>query len=501
MELQALLALIPEGGQYQLIKDALIRVAQTFPEQMPEITTARVQGWVNEVTQGGGRDAQQIRNDIFQYIVEPGVIQQKMGINAQQADDLINQRNNTQFALTPGVAQAGDVNANEGAVLTILHGRDQQWTFDPTTNKWYVSYGIPNSDRELLFEAEADQMDALFGVGGRPSNYQTANFRDLVKRQNVTFSGNVAEMEGEGWFEDEFEKVTALALDEGKLPSWMNNDPKALEALFVAQAEGKDDDWLLRQWSSLPSFQARFPGIDKIKQDGNMNLDEAVQGFLEYEAGLRQIALQYGKNAEEITPQVVSGLMTKGYTLKYTADVFTAHKRKQEFAPAMDAFNQILAAKGLDPLSASDQIAFMMGQAPQEVYDTYEASSYQEAANQAGLGGLFKANDAIAAALESPGMVSLEETTKGFQQASQLLLRLRQQVNTGAYGLTQDELIDMSLGLRPTSGRSIAEIGEAVDRAVQSARRFLDAPGGQPFRSFGAGGNPQASSLGRARPS
>lgn len=501
MELQALLALIPDSPQYKEVRDALTRVALTFPEQLPEIEAADVQRWVAEIDSGTGRNATDIRNDIFRYVVEPAVIQEKLGVDAAGAQALINQTGGTQFSNNPTIQKAGEPAANPGAALSILHGRDQQWYFDTSTNKWYVGYGIPNSDRELLFEADPDQMDALFGMGARPNNFQSVPFKDLVKRTNITFSGNVAEMEGEGWFEDEFAKVTALALDEGRLPSWMQNDPKALEALFIAQAEGKDDDWLLRQWSSLPSFQARFPGVEKLRADGNMNLDEAVGAFLEYESGLRQMALQYGQPVESITPQTVSGLMLQGYTLKQTADVFTAHKRLTEFAPAMEAFNQILAAKGMNPLSAQDQVAFMMGQAPQEIYDVYEASSYQEAANQAGLGGLFTAGQAIEAALESPGHVSLEQTTAGMQQAAKLLLRLRSEVDVGSYGLTADELIDLSLGLRPSSGRSHAEIESAIDTAVQGARRWIESSGGQPYRSFGSTGEPRATSLGRARPS
>src|SRR5690606_15946642 len=152
--------------------------------------------------------------------------------------------------------------------LTILTSNDMKWYFDKGSGRWYVSYGLPNGTKQLLFEADPDQMDALFGEGMRPSSYETVTTKALLARDSIVFAGNVAEMEGTGSFEAEFEKVIAIAKNNGQLPSWMQGDPKALDLIFIAQTENKSNDWLVNEFSKLDSFKARFPGIQKLQTSG-----------------------------------------------------------------------------------------------------------------------------------------------------------------------------------------------------------------------------------------
>lgn len=394
---------------------------------------------------------------------------------------------------TDGVG--GDPDAEDE--LTILKGKDMGWHFDRTSGKWYVSYGLPNSDRRLIFEASPDQMDMLFGEDNRPVNAEFVTFSELSQRDGVTFGGDIAEMEGTGTFEAEFEHVISLALDEGELPSWMEGNDAALDALFIAQTENKSNDWLMEQWAKLPDFKARFPNIDKMQKDGNLNLSEAVDNFLSYEASLKQTAAAFGDKPESITPDMVGGLIDGGYSVKAAQDVYRAYDRMEENSEAMEAFNQILEANGMDPISdLQSMFDFVQGKAPDEYYDLYEASSLQEAANKAGLGDVFEAEDAIDAALR--GEHTLDSAHKSMQQAAKLLLRLRHEVDVGKFDLETDELIDISLGQTPSSGRSQAEIQEAINRATLTARASLQGRS-KPFTGFSESGTPQKRSLSNLR--
>jgi hypothetical protein len=133
------------------------------------------------------------------------------------------------------------------------------------------------------------------------------------------------------------------------------------------------------------------------------------------------------------------------------------------------------------------------------VYDIYEAASFQESAETAGLGDMFTASRAIDAALQTPGVASPDQIMSGMQEAAKLVLRLRGNIDTTKYGLTADDLIDMSLGLRPRSGKSAVEIQESVERSVSEARSFLQQGKGRPFTGFTNDGRPQARSLGGLR--
>ncbi len=504
---------IPSNSEYDTLRAMLTILERDFPAEYASLATedARVIGWVTEISSGTGRSDDQIRDDIAQYIMTPAGIMRVYGVSAADADKLILGANEggLDFGSLPLVPTAGVTppeedldlagigeNPEEGDEdLTILTGEDVRWFFDTGTGKWYVSYGLPDSDRSLIFEASPDQMDALFGEGMRPIDYTNKSFNAILQ-DNATFAGNISEMAGTGSFEGHVERITALALDEGKLPEWANNDPAVMDLIFIAQSENKSDEWLLQQISELESFKARFPNIKAFQAEGNLTLGEAVSGFLEMEAGVRSALTAAGFDSEAVTPEIIGLLLAGGHSLDIVNQTVSGFKRMQDFAPALEAFNDILQSRGLDLItSLDDMLKFVSGQASLDVYDIWEASSLQEAAVSAGLGDLFSAEDAMASALS--GNHTLQTATAAMQQAAQLLLRLRHEVDTGKFGLELEELIDISLGQTPRSGRSTAEINDSINRAVAAAQASLKQRA-KSFTSFDRGA-PQAASLELAR--
>lgn len=380
--------------------------------------------------------------------------------------------------------------------LTILTGKEMKWYFDSNSGKWYVEYGLPNSDRNMIFEATPEQMDNLFGANYRPTDYDTASLRNLTARSGSTFGGNVAEMEGTGTFEAEVVRVQTLALDEGRLPDWAAESGTAMDIIYTAQAEGKSTDWTLQQLSNTPEFKVRFPGIDNLIKDGNLSLAEGITGFLEYEAGVNAARKASGLGGTS-SPEQVGNLLTAGHSLTVINSTVQGYNRMAKFAPAMEAFNQVLAANGQAEIASIDEmLAFVSGRSSAEIYDLYEASSIQEAAVGAGLGDVFSVQDAIQASYASNQ--TLETATAGMQKAAEMMLRMRHEIDINQFDLTSEELIDINLGQAPRSGRSQAEIHESINRAVLSATGELKKRT-QPFVAFGSGGTPEAASLRAAR--
>lgn len=504
-DIQDLLALIPSGSKYQMLIDALVRVNATFPEQMAEITAARVQGWVNEITSGQpsaatnyapARDATQIRNDIFKYIVGEDVIMERLGVSREEAQALINMTGGAQFATNPQVANQGTPNA--AAPLTILYGQKQQWYFDPRTNKYYVAYGMPNSDTYMFFEVEDDQLVALFGEGNKPNNVINTTVAELAGRPNYYFAGNVAEMAGTGSFEQQYERIIATALDTTGLPDWMLEDQAAMDIVLVGQLEGKTNDWIIEQISKLPSFKARFPGLEAFKSL-NMTTAQAVTAFLEYESSLKTLARQFGQDEATITPELVGALVTKGYSIEDVGFTYKTFKRMEEYAPALAAFNEVLVANGMNPLTPEDQYQFLSGNAPQEIYDIYESSSFREEAVAAGLGDALTASEAIDLALATPGMTNQQQIAAGMREAAQFALRLRSQLDLGQFGLNIDDIIDLSLGVNPRSGVELSQVQQQLTRAIQQGKAFTETQRATPFSRFTTSGVPQQASLSTLR--
>lgn len=380
--------------------------------------------------------------------------------------------------------------------LSILQGNTMQWFRDSAGN-YYVAYKLPNSaDKWAFFEATPQQMDALFGLGSRPGSTAINDLKDLTSRSGFFFSGNVGEVAGTGSFENAVNRSVALALD-GDIPAWMKDSPEIWDVLYVAEAEGKSEDWVLGQIRTTQAFKQRFPKIEAFEKLG-LSLGEAVQAFTEYESSLKQLAQRYpNAGIDQVTPEVVGELASRGHSVEDAKFVFDVFDRMEQNQASFENFNEILESRGLQPLGQSDQFLFMAGQAPQELYNIWEQNSILTAAEQANIAG-FGVKEALDVARLTPGLTSEQQAFEGMSQAAKLLLQFRREVNLGR--LDQDDLIDLSLGSAPRSGRSQAELAQEMSRIVREAEAYIQNRV-RPFMSFTKTGRPRAASLGEtARP-
>lgn len=376
--------------------------------------------------------------------------------------------------------------------VSILTSSFMQWFFDPSSGNWYVSYKLPNSERHVFFEATGTQLDAIFGEGKRPTGYSESTLQQLTSLEGYTFGGGVAEVQGTGSFESEVQRVIAIALDEGMLPSWAKNDGAIFDLLYIAQSEQKSDDWLIEEIAKLPSFKQRFPGIENIQALG-LTVSEAVTGFLELERGVKQLVIRDGGNPEWITPESIGNLLKKGHSLDDVEFTFNIFDTMDKNAGALDAFNEILVARGQQPLDTDQRIAFLSGNAPAELYDIWEEASLNRAAEDAGLN--LTPQDAINLARRTEGLTSYGSAMEGLTVAAQNLLRFRTDLALDRFDLDEQDLIDLSLGLAPSSGRTQAEVSHNMERALSAARARTQRARVNPFTGFKPDGTPQQVSL------
>lgn len=380
--------------------------------------------------------------------------------------------------------------------VSLLRSPSMQWYFDRDTGNWYASYKLPNSDRRIFFEATGSDLDAIFGDAQRPTtfNQSAGMFETLTKHQ--TFAGNIGEMSGTGSFEEEVRKTISLALDEGALPQWAANDPAVYDLIYIQYTEQKSPDWLLENIAKLPSFQQRFPQIKAIQSLG-LNLKESVAGFLEMETGIKQLLRSTGYDESTVTPEVVGALLARGHSMDDVAQVYGIFDRMKKNQGSLLAFNEVLEARGLPAMDEDDMFKFMSGQAPQEIYQIWEETSFSQAAEEAGIS--LSVTDAITLANQTQGFTSYQQAYEGMTMAASNLLRFRSEINLGQYNIDPEDLIDLSLGIAPRSGVSQAEVARNMERALLSARAGLDGPRAQAYRGFSSEGTPQAASLTRLR--
>lgn len=490
------------------------------------LSEARVQGWIDEMNSDTGTGERegltgkeledQLRDDIAKWVITKETIMDYYQVDGETAEKLIlggnegglnfsdlgaggtDQGGGVDTGIGVGADESPDTDAVGGVgeeTVSILTSRDMQWHFDEKTGKWMVSYGLPNSDRRVFFEASGSELDAIFGSGQRPVEFERISFNDLAQRDGVTFAGSIAEIHGEGSFESEIEETMARALDEGILPEWARQDGEVLDIIFIAQSEDKPQEWIIEQIAKLPSFQERFPGLEAF-EDVGLNIVESVTSFLELETGIKRLTVRDGGDPDLITPAMVGDLIKQGHSLTDVQFVYNAFDRMERNAGALAAFNDVLAARGMDPLSEDDQFSFMAGTAPAELYNIWEEASLHQAAIDAGID--IGVQGAIALAQATEGLTSYDSALEGLNVAATNLLRFRNQLALDQYDLDEQDLIDLSLGVAPQSGRSQADIARNIDRAVRSAQAST-AQRSNPFVTFTQEGVPQAGSLARTR--
>ena len=97
-------------------------------------------------------------------------------------------------------------------------------------------------------------------------------------------------------------------------------------------------------------------------------------------------------------------------------------------------------------------------------------------------------------ALQTEGFISLADATGAFRNAAQQILQFRNEIDLGRFGLDQEDLIDLSLGVAPRSGMDTVELQANMSRAVlqgQAAQRTR----AKPFVGFSESGTAQRASL------
>lgn len=521
-------------------------IYKTWPDLASHLPPERVQAWADELNSGSGRTYEELRSDIFKYVVTPDRVREyaraaftERGLNIATGDETEEERldriteelmsgsrtfldlNTTldKFGRREGEGDPADLNPDDDVdvtrdapeeedraergvgggsdeLTTILTSKSMEWFFDPNSGKWYVSYKLPNSERRAFFEATGAQLDAIFGEGVRPANYQVTTLAELAQRDGYVFSGDIAEVQGTGSFEAEVERVIALALDEGRLPEWASESGAVMDILYIAQAEGKSDEWIIEQISTLPEFKERFPHIEALQNLG-LTVTEAVTGFLEFEHGLKQLVLRDGGDPNSVTPDEVGAALAKGHSLEDAQFVFRIFDTMEKNQGALEAFNQVLAARGAEPLDEDGWFDFLAGNAPKELYDIWEESSLLRAAEDAGLN--IDVNAAIDLARRTEGLTSYEGALEGLSVAARNLLQFRTEIALDRYGLNEQDLIDLSLNLAPSSGTSQAEIARNIERAVGAAKAQTQRARVNPFKRFTDEGTPQAASLSKLR--
>ena len=60
---------IPEGEEFDTLRQMLKVLERDFPAKYKKLSEARIQKWVKEIEGGKGRSADDIRDDIVEFVI------------------------------------------------------------------------------------------------------------------------------------------------------------------------------------------------------------------------------------------------------------------------------------------------------------------------------------------------------------------------------------------------------------------------------------------------
>ena len=422
------------------------------------VSDDRVDRIANEIA-SGERTREDVKNDIFKA---EGTAQNDRGVDESDENDL------------------------------AIMGGPHEWYVDKSGN-FFIAYKAP-AGHWVYFEASEQEMNAIFGSGIRPPAEEIGTEKELASRRRFHFGGTVTEVTGDGNFLTEMEG--AITRSAGDLDDWARDSEEIMTLAYLAQEEQWSPDKMWNEIAKTRDFKRHFKGIDNFTSQG-LNTVDAVRAWKQYQSGLNNLYKRMGMERTATGAQIEK-LTDQGHSIDDVEFVYEHFDRMQKNQGAFKAFNNILRAKGLDTMRKADQMKFLMGQAPKELYDIWEQSSVLEAARRESIGKFVSANEAIRLAERTAGIQTQEGIDNAMRQAAALALRYRAEVDTQKYGISADDLIDMSFGLRPRSGKSGAELQLIMDKISREAEGFLRQQA-TPYIGFTESGQPGARSLGESR--
>ncbi len=332
---------------------------------------------------------------------------------------------------------------------------------------YFVEYTLPGGTK-IWYYADRKDLDTLEGIGAgkEPPIVATVAYNDF--KQGRIPGGSISDVVGtQEHYSTRVERTLMAPTGDLLLPTWANDDPEIKDLFYIAVAENWSDTKFLREMSKKNSFKERYPAFQDMLSLTGGDHAQALVNYQGYERKVRELNNRYGESAD--AQALAAEAIKKGFTLDDLQATYDIFERAEQNADAMLAFQKVINAEGLDFDLTSPQgiVDFFKGAAPTEIYDLYEASSITEQASKLKLNDL-SVEEALEIARNTPGQLTNQQVSSALQSAAQTLLRYREYVDLGTYGLEADQIINLSLGYREPGGMTETELATALSRIYQT---------------------------------
>lgn len=248
---------------------------------------------------------------------------------------------------------------------------------------------------------------------------------------------------------------------------------------LVAEAVQKNynDTEFLYFLRQTPEYRKRFAGIFD-PQTGQLRMSE--EAYLGLEQSLKQLGKEYGAT---ITSHDIAVSINKGITPDLYEERLQALRRLHEYQPAMNAFRQTLAARGLvdanKEFTRKELEDWVTGKANPKWYQVWQETQGRTAAFVAGLtvGGdkdnfsSIARSDILRVLKTLPGEQTEGELQQYFQRIGQQFADVLPLDEAKMFGVTKQTIERANVG-----GKGAIQAQRKIERAQGTAQAFNEAP-------------------------
>ena len=344
---------------------------------------------------------------------------------------------------------------------------------------YFHEYDLPGGYTVSYF-ASREELDEIVGPGKDPTDiYSTVDYNAYRSREGGVFAGSIADVTGNNeHYATRIARTLLTPTGETSLPNWAK-DSEEIQALFyVSIAENWTEGRFLKEIAATDSFQQRFPAFEEMLAVTGNNHKEALENYKSYESQVKLLNRKYGEEVD--VKGLVEQAIKKGYTVDDIEATYDIFERAESNADALLAFQGVLDKEGLNfnVLSPEGIVKFFEGSAPTKIYDIYEASSIAEQAKRLDLDAEVDYEQALQIAKDTPGQLTQQQVSAGLQSAAQTIAKFRQYIDLEYYGLTSDDIINLSLGYREPGGKTEVELATSISRIINVDENFQNLASG-----------------------
>ncbi len=493
--LDTLLGLVPAGGEFDVLRFTLQRVATSFADDLAEITPERLQNWITEIQNGDGRTPEELREDIFRHVVGVDRIMDVFDTDADMAEQLINGTTTFSDFLSsngsPSAAGGGDDSPAPGAEGDVTEdgevlypgvmpgGTVVQITRPGQDDVYLMAYEHPPGSGQFIswqFES-AEQLEATFGpdwATAMPREWHDQDWMD----QHISVMDDIGEIIGmDVAFGDHLQNVTREAaqlsgITDPSIIGEMANNIEIQGILAVAAMGDWTEARILGELRSSDYWtQTLYPGIDSFYASGSTDPE---QDWKVYQTRMEQVyrAMGVEPDAARGYRDMIGDDITVGIDPSLAEDMVPTFQRASTSPEYADVLNQWMQADLGQTLDFNTWFDVLANQAPAEVSEVVEKATLQFVANAQSLDVDASQINRIAGGTN----MSEAQAAAAFEDVSAQLLALGDGLER--YGLSEDDILSSQTGIEATSGRSISEIkqiarktatelGLADDRKIQ----------------------------------